>query len=108
MSATNGRSRKLLFGANLFFIMCVAIITATLVWSLVHIVHRIDGVLEAVQITQAESAQQRAEHRVRNELLHSCIVELIYDVVEAGREGIGTVPNPCEAAQQTPPSIDVE
>ena len=108
MSATNGRSRKLLFGANVFFVVCVAAITATLVWSLVHLVHRIDGVLEAVQTTQAESAEQRAEHRVRNELLHSCIVELIYDVVEAGREGIGTVPNPCEEAVNTPPLIDNE
>ena len=108
MSATNGRSRKLLFGANLFFVVCVAVITATLVWSLVHIVHRIDGVLEAVQITQAESAQQRSDHRVRNELLHSCIVELMYDIVEAGREGVRGVPNPCEVAANMPPRIDPE
>ena len=108
MSATNGRSRRLLFGANVFFVVCVAIITATLVWSLVHLVHRIDTVLEAVQQAQVESAEQRNDHRVRNELLHGCIVELIYDVVEAGREGIGTVPNPCEVAANTPPLIDNE
>ena len=108
MSVINGRERKLLFGANVFFIVCVAAITIALVWSLIHVVHRIDTVLQAVQSTQVESAQQRSDHRVRNELLHECLVELMYDIVESRGENVRSVPNPCEVAQNTAPHIEPE
>lgn len=91
----NGRERKILLGINVVIAICAVVIAASLVVSQIRLAKRVDVVLTEVQETQLESAEQRTDHRVRNEILHACIVDLIFAVVQSEPGSRAEIPNPC-------------
>lgn len=60
--------------------------------------------LKGIKDIEEANQQNVSDHRVRNELLHECIVDLIYAVVTSDPDMRGRVPNPCPQ-DETPVEI---
>lgn len=60
-------------------------------------VERNAELVRQVQRLEEEAARENAEHRHRNELLHSCLVDLALALADPKRDRTKPIVNPCPA-----------
>lgn len=60
-------------------------------------------VASQVEKSQVQRAQYVEDHRIRNELLHSCLVELVFAIITTSREERAQLTNPCPEPIDIPP-----
>lgn len=82
----------------------VGLLLSALGWQAIATQRKADAVLE--QLRRAEEVHLRdvQDHRERNELLHACIVDLIFAVVTTSPEERESLADPCEEAGAVPPA----
>ena len=51
--------------------------------------------LERIAELEEQAGRENLEHRQRNEDLHSCIVDLILEIIRSDRESLADIVDPC-------------
>lgn len=58
-----------------------------------------EDTLDAIEEYEERRTEQVSQHRVRNELLHECIVDLIFAVITSEPDSRANIPNPCPESE---------